>query len=140
MNTFNRTQMPTGLIGLQHLAAKELFERNKINPQYFKVIKTKFLRFKNQTPGTANSDRRTMRKYFKFKMNFPKRPFKLDLNAYDETGASQAHDDEATFIDVAEPGRLVWAVISFSTTNATATNWGLSMMRTNRWRDPHGTD
>lgn len=137
---FEQTTLPTGLAGLTNLAAKEMFERNKLNSRYFTRVKTKYLYFKNNNSHDANTDRRTIRKYFKWSQRFPDKPLKTDYRAYDQNEQTSEHMSDAQWIDVIDPKEIYWMLISVSTTSNSDRHWKFSMMRTNYWRDPVGTN
>lgn len=139
-SAFENTFLPAGLIGLQHLAAKEMLDRNKINPAYFEIVRTKFLYFTNTAKQAANTDRRTIRRYFKHKQIFPRKVLKTDTEAYDENEMATDYMDDASWIDVMDPTKVYWCVINFSTTSESERHWDMSIQRVNKWRDLHGTN
>lgn len=140
-SVYSQLTLPAGLIGLQNLAAKTMFERNKLNPRYFTVVKTKFLYFKNSASTAANTDRRKITRTFRFRTRFPDKVMALDLNAHNTVPTGQGQTvDNADFIDLVNPKDVHWCLISTSQPSFNDTKWDMSMMRTIRWRDPHGTD
>ena len=160
MNAWNYLQLPPGLLGLRNLAGKTMMKRNRINRDYFNVLTTKYIYFDGKKTTSANTE---VRKMWKWTQKFKDKTIDLDLDAERQEdqrgvptttttvrsdGTSQTTttygDDvsgaEASFASVYDPYKMVWAVISFSTQNRTDPNWSMSMMRTNKWRDPHGVN
>jgi len=126
-STERQFNMPECSHGLGKLCHVDMHQRNTINPTYYTIIKTKFMKFK--APDTATNMWQTRSCYYTH--TFPPKILKLDPNI---TNMQQQLTQ-----NVADQ---VWAIISVSNplnpNNNNAGDFDISLKRENHFRDQFG--
>jgi len=119
--------LPDSIGGLANMAEENPAYRNHYNKEYFQVLQTKYLYCSNK--DSAAKDVRSY-KTLHVPLSGILRP---DADAVDNAG------NFTDFYNNIEHQKKIWCIVSFSND----TNIGdveLGIMKTNRWRDQHGTD
>ena len=142
----HRFVLPDALPGLSMIANRDMLVANKINPAYFEVVTSKTLNFLPTKyfpiggSSTTQNQAIEMEKTCKIHLPFPNKVLKPDITRT-STSPAQTYGEFAMNVPVNEQ---YWVLINRHCDHTVVGNdkqchIDISIRRTNRWRDQHGS-
>lgn len=133
-NNVRNLMLPWAGSGLWKLCHENVSTRQKINPEFLKVITTKYLYINNRTGAATTGGATTeIRRSCRIHLPFDKKYIRVDSEA------ENSSNTELDFYQNVDPLQQIFCVISFSS-NSAMSSTDINIRKVNRWRDQHGTD
>jgi len=129
-----KLSLPTNMQALGHLCDDNMMKRNKINPEYFRCIQTKWIKLTHEA-ATNKTLEKWVQMHIPFKSS--RATQKLDLRADVTTSTGLVQE---TFLSNMPQDDIYWVVMSNNVTNDNQSTVELKveMTRTTRYRDALG--
>jgi hypothetical protein len=123
-----KLSLPANVQSLGNLANDDMTKRNRINRDYFTIIKTKWVKLEN-----LNNEDKTQERWHNYYLKFPDRSNtqKLDVHTSVSTETGQVNE---TFVSNMPQDQIYWVLLSTSAAN----NCAVEMTRVTRYRDTLG--
>lgn len=145
----HRYVLPDALPGLAKIATRDMLYANKINTKYFDIVQSKTFSFLQpkyfalppQSDPSATNQAIEMERYCKIHLPFPSRILKPDIDPATLAVGAQAYTTVPVNIPI---DQQYWILISRSLDHSVVGGqhncvMDVSIKRTNRWRDQHGS-
>lgn len=129
-NNIRNLQLPWSGAGLWKLCHENAASRQKLNPEFFQVLTTKYLYINNRTGSTGSTE---IRRSCTIHVPFDRKYIRVDSEA------EHSSNNELDFYQNVDPLQQIYCIISFSS-NTAMEDTDINIRKVNRWRDQHGTD
>lgn len=134
-STVHKLHLPNNIQALGYLASSDMQLRNRLNPTYFTIYETKWVRLYNDNVHSKNVEQ-----WCKFSRRFPQKVLKLDSHQTVQTETGEEYT--TTFLTQVSPNDIYWMILSTSNDGGDddLNHVQVEMSRVIHWRDQHGVD
>lgn len=105
-SNLHKLALPNNVQGLARLASNSMADRNRINREFFTVIKTKWVKFSND-----HDQSRTLKKFFTYSLKFPKQKSVETMSASDTLSTSTGTLPQTFYTNVPQDD-IYWCLVN----------------------------